>query len=160
MRTDVPIQVDPNQLIIYPGYTFCPTDEDVLHYLKQKAYGIPVLIDFILDQNVYEVPPWQLRRDVLYPVGEDQSIYYYSLVKRSGVTYSRLKRTVGDHGHWHMNGKRTDIFDDQGNVIGYKTALKFHQADGSSKGLPSEWLMTEFRLNYDNDGDSCKSQGL
>lgn len=99
----------------------------------------------------------KIAGDVLYPVGEDQSIYYYSLVKRSGVTYSRLKRTVGDHGHWHMNGKRTDIFDDQGNVIGYKTALKFHQADGSSKGLPSEWLMTEFRLNYDNDGDSCVS---
>lgn len=66
MRTDVPIQVDPNQLIIYPGYTFCPTDEDVLYYLKQKAYGIPVLIDFILDQNVYEVPPWQLRSMFLF----------------------------------------------------------------------------------------------
>ncbi|KAH7657349.1 NAC domain-containing protein [Dioscorea alata] len=65
MRTDVPIQVDPNQLIIYPGYTFCPTDEDVLYYLKQKTYGIPLPIDFILDQNVYEVPPWQLRSMLL-----------------------------------------------------------------------------------------------
>ncbi|KAJ0959750.1 hypothetical protein J5N97_000572 [Dioscorea zingiberensis] len=136
------------ELWIPPGFTFTPDDPTVIDYLKKKVDGVSnPHADLILEENIYAIPPWDLRKDVKYPLRGDCAIFYYALAERKGGKSQRLQRTVGDAGHWHMTGKRMDIVHG-GSVIGYKTALKFHLT-GSGKGVPSDWLMTEFRLNYE-----------
>ncbi|KAK2666080.1 hypothetical protein Ddye_004654 [Dipteronia dyeriana] len=125
------------------GYRFRPTDEElVVHYLKRKAFGLPLPASVIPDFDVFQVDPWSLPGDL------KEKRYFFG--KRVGNVVSdnkNCKRGAGS-GYWKYNGKDRQIVGSVGNreVVGVRKTMVFCQVKRAYETTKTRWVMHEYRL--------------
>ncbi|ERM98080.1 hypothetical protein AMTR_s00210p00022930 [Amborella trichopoda] len=42
------------------GVRFCPSDEELMYYLAWRHLGVPLPTNFILEEDLYHLDPWEL----------------------------------------------------------------------------------------------------
>ncbi|KAK9081173.1 hypothetical protein Syun_030536 [Stephania yunnanensis] len=140
------------------GFTFNPTDEELICYLEAKAKNSTLpFVDPIIDFDVYTAHhPSQLHMQQTLNVS---STHLYFYVEKSGIG-----RTAGN-GFWHANTGGAKVMNHLGEVIGYRTSLVYYMYDspvndekkdkviekedkkkGKSPSTKTNWIMNEFRL--------------
>ncbi|KAK3183860.1 hypothetical protein Dsin_031146 [Dipteronia sinensis] len=125
------------------GYRFRPTDEElVVHYLKRKAFGLPLPASVIPDFDVFQVDPWSLPGDL------KEKRYFFG--KRVGNVVSdnkNCKRGAGS-GYWKYIGKDRQIVGSVGSreVVGVRKTMVFCQVKRAREITKTRWVMHEYRL--------------
>ncbi|KAI9176856.1 hypothetical protein LWI28_007890 [Acer negundo] len=125
------------------GYRFRPTDEElVVHYLKRKAFGLPLPASVIPDFDVFQADPWSLPGDL------KEKRYFFG--KRVGNVVSdnkNCKRGAGS-GYWKYIGKDRQIVGSVGNreAVGVRKTMVFCQVKRAHEITKTRWVMHEFCL--------------
>ncbi|KAK9081175.1 hypothetical protein Syun_030538 [Stephania yunnanensis] len=153
------------------GFTFNPTDEELICYLEAKAKNSTLpFVDPIIDFDVYTAHhPSQLHMQQRLNVS---STHLYFYVEKSGIG-----RTAGN-GFWHANTGGTKVMNNLGEVIGYRTSLVYYMYDspvndekkdkviekedkkkGKSPSTKTNWIMNEFRLLSSKSKSMSSSKG-
>ncbi|KAL3531273.1 hypothetical protein ACH5RR_010595 [Cinchona calisaya] len=127
------------QVLLLPfGYRFFPSNDQVLHYLKQKILGGQLPSDIIPTIDVHGVDPDQL------PLSE----FKYGV---AGEWFFFTTRPAGDllteDGYWLPEDLPTEIEVDK-RIIGFKQFMAFYKGV-FPHGTKSNWTIYEFRLNPD-----------
>nr|XP_027075666.1 NAC domain-containing protein 41-like [Coffea arabica] len=130
---------DGKQVLNLPfGYRFYPTNDQVIHYLKQKILGGELPADIIPTIDVYSHNPDQLPLDK----------FKYGV---AGEWFFFTHRLAGDlpttDGYWSPAGLPAEIGLDN-RIIGFKQVVDFYWGH-SPNGTKSNWTMYEYRLNPD-----------
>nr|POE99860.1 nac domain-containing protein 19 [Quercus suber] len=88
-----------------------------------------------------------------------EKYYFFTMLNRVGGDESRVARTVGHYGAWHVSSTN-EVYDPKTQkLIGMKKLLNFkvYEKDGMSK---TEWIMHEFSLAGDSlegaDPELCR----
>ncbi|GMI86268.1 VND-interacting 2, NAC domain containing protein 83 [Hibiscus trionum] len=121
------------------GYRFHPTDEElVVHYLKRKAFNLPLPASVIPEFDVLQTDPWNLPGDV------KENKYVFS--KRYGNDSNNKCKRVAGRGYWKPIGKEKPILaSGTSQVIGMRKALVFCERKPSNE-TKTRWLLHQFRL--------------
>ncbi|RWR79368.1 NAC domain-containing protein 18-like protein [Cinnamomum micranthum f. kanehirae] len=142
------------------GYRFCPTDEELIHYLLLKNYGLELPSNQIKECNVYAFNPDQLPQDFNYALGNE--LYFFTTRERKYFNGSRPSRTAGD-GFWKATSVEQVIKGlDDTSIIGYKKKLVFYYKE-NNHNQKTDWQMHEYRIEK-TDGsagrESMKMDGF
>ncbi|GAB2284143.1 hypothetical protein Dimus_018611 [Dionaea muscipula] len=116
------------------GFRFCPTDEELLvHYLKRRAFSLPLPASVIPDFNVFHTDPWDLPGDLV------EKRYFFSKRK-----CSRIMPTGS--GFWKFIGKGKQIVASGSNqVVGTRRKLGFYMGK-HPHGSTTGWVMHQYHL--------------
>ncbi|KAK9145629.1 hypothetical protein Sjap_005532 [Stephania japonica] len=122
------------------GFTFNPTDEEIMGYLQAKASNIQLpFVEF----DVFTTHPTQLRMQQRLNATSTH-LYFY-------VTKSGRNRNAGN-GFWHASTGATAILNRKREVIGYRCMLVYYnnalntntkKRDRSEK---TRWILHEYTL--------------
>ena len=142
------------------GSKFNPEDDQLINlYLMKKVRGqsLGLLHDAMqYSGSVYgsaasngnpPLPPWEYcthEKALL----DYEKYYFFTMLNRVGGE-SRVARTVGNYGAWHVSSTN-EVYDPKTQkLIGMKKLLNFkvYEKDGMSK---TEWIMHEFSLAGDS----------
>ncbi|KAI3456219.1 hypothetical protein Pfo_012882 [Paulownia fortunei] len=116
-----------------PGFRFHPTDEELIHYLKNKVSSslIP-RASIIAEIDLYKLNPWELPEKAYFG---DSEWFCFSSRERKYPNGARPNRTAAS-GYWKATG--TD-----------KPILSSHASQylgRAPKGTKTNWMMYEYRL--------------
>ncbi|KAL6008833.1 hypothetical protein ACLOJK_022059 [Asimina triloba] len=120
-----------------PGYTFQPSDQELIGYVKRHVEGVPP--DVIPVANVYDVEPGDLHGAKTVE-GDWKCLYFLTKRKKRGI---RVNRQAGN-GSWKVLKKNTTVEDSQGNPIGLKGYLVYKSCKPSAS--EKNWYMNEYQL--------------
>uniref|UniRef100_A0A7N2M2V9 NAC domain-containing protein n=1 Tax=Quercus lobata TaxID=97700 RepID=A0A7N2M2V9_QUELO len=139
------------------GSKFNPEDDQLINlYLMKKVRGqsLGLLHDAMkYSGSVYgsngnpPLPPWEYCTHDKALL-DYEKYYFFTMLNRVGGE-SRVARTVGNYGAWHVSSTN-EVYDPKTQkLIGMKKLLNFkvYEKDGMSK---TEWLMHEFSLAGDS----------
>ncbi|KAG6588881.1 NAC domain-containing protein 83-like isoform X2 [Cucurbita moschata] len=117
------------------GYRFCPTDEELVeHYLKRKAFDLPLPASVIPDFDVFLTDP------SAFPGDFKEKRFFFSKQR------SLLRRNTGC-GIWKSTGKEKLIVNQGINkVVGLRKSLVFYESKVSERTATTRWVMHEYRL--------------
>ncbi|KAF2615937.1 hypothetical protein F2Q70_00007239 [Brassica cretica] len=120
-----------------PGFRFHPTDvELVRYYLKRKVLGKKLLVDAIVELDIYKFEPSDL------PVGILSGTSSATREKKYATGVRANRATEG--GYWKTTGKeRAVLCNDE--VVGKIKTLVYHVGK-SPRGDRTDWVMHEYRL--------------
>ncbi|KAK9131000.1 hypothetical protein Sjap_011487 [Stephania japonica] len=130
-------QMNNNLLPLPRGFTFNPTDEGIMRYLRAKVENIQLpFLDPILEFDVYAIEhPSQLFNPGL----NGTHLFFY--VKKSG-----RDRTAGN-GYWNASNGPIDVFNREGELIGQRRSLAYYNSKKrKSSAAKTKWIMNECRL--------------
>ncbi|ERM97194.1 hypothetical protein AMTRI_Chr01g126280 [Amborella trichopoda] len=137
-----------------PGFRFHPTDEElILHYLRNRAASNPCPVSIIAEVDIYKFDPWDLPAKAAF--GE-REWYFFSPRDRKYPNGERPNRAAAS-GYWKATGTDKPIVRSSSNnnnnhnnegkaIIGVKKALVFYKGR-PPKGIKTNWIMHEYRLN-------------
>ncbi|KAI3791232.1 hypothetical protein L2E82_04928 [Cichorium intybus] len=140
-----------SELNLPPGFRFHPTDEElIVHYLCRKSQSTAETVDvappppIIADVDLYKHEPWELPEMALFGTKE---WYFFTPRDRKYPNGSRPNRVTGN-GYWKATGADKPIKrkSDPNSIVGIKKALVFYAGKGT-KGIKTNWIMHEYRLN-------------
>jgi len=109
----------------YVGVKFRPTDQQLLHYLHCKTYGLPYFQGSVFDFDLYGgTEPWEIWK--LFEGIDGEDLYFFTKLKRSITNSGRLSahinRKIGlANATWSGENSPTPIFanDAEEQIIGY-----------------------------------------
>ncbi|KAK9145598.1 hypothetical protein Sjap_005501 [Stephania japonica] len=130
-------QMNNNLLQLPWGFTFNPTDEEIMRYLRAKVENIQLpFLDPIPEFDVYTVEhPSQLLNQGL------NEIHLFFYVKKSG----RYRRA--GNGYWNASAGPFDVFSREGELIGQRRSLVYHNSKKRKRSTAkTRWIMNEYRL--------------
>ncbi|XP_023644273.1 protein BEARSKIN1 [Capsella rubella] len=139
-----------------PGYKYEPNDKNLIetllgreHYFGENNNSL--LKFFIHQANIYESNPEQLS--VEYEKGNDTEWFFISErnKKKKGKGGINQKRG-GNGGYWHAKVATKDVYDGQGNIIGYKSPLTYYVGK-QPNGVKTDWLMHEYWVDHDQSDE-------
>ncbi|KAK9085558.1 hypothetical protein Sjap_025969 [Stephania japonica] len=100
------------------GFTFNPTDEEIMVYLQAKASNIQLpFVDPVVEFDVFTTHPTQLHMQQRLNATSTH-LYFY-------VTKSGRNRNAGN-GFWHASTGATAILNRKREVIGYRSMLVYY----------------------------------
>ncbi|KAL5797239.1 hypothetical protein ACOSQ2_002059 [Xanthoceras sorbifolium] len=123
------------------GYRFRPTDEElVVHYLKRKAFGLPLPASVIPHFDVFQAHPWALPGDL------KEKRYFFG--KRNGNVGGKNCKIGAGSGYWKYIGKDRQIVGSGGNreAVGLRKTLVFCEGKRAHHETKTRWVMHEYRL--------------
>ncbi|KAG5140897.1 hypothetical protein JHK84_034665 [Glycine max] len=154
---------------MFPGFRFCPTDEELIsYYLRKKMDGHQESVQVISEVELCKYEPWDLpdnMGDDFVPVTSswvtvtavkigdvmaksfiqsDNEWFFFSPRGRKYPKGSQSKRAT-ECGYWKATGKERNVKSGS-NVIGTKRTLVFHLGR-APKGERTEWIMHEYCIN-------------
>lgn len=137
-----------------PGFRFHPTDVELfMYYLKRKVLGKKIPVDAIAEVNIYNFPPWDLKKEAC-PWIKDLKWYFFCPRVRKYATGSRTKRST-EFGFWKTTGKdRLVIYN--GRPVGMIKSLIFHRQGSERNSERTDWVMHEYRL----EDEDLKTKGV
>ena len=115
---------------IPPGFRFCPSDQELIYYLKMKAKGLSFQPwnDVVLEKNLYsqnaapwmlfnDDDPWQVSSKVDAAAGkiyEEKVLYIVTKLVKIGSN-----KTIRSVGSWTWDGAtgKTNVWNNQGQVM-------------------------------------------
>ncbi|KAK9138191.1 hypothetical protein Sjap_008785 [Stephania japonica] len=126
------------------GFTFNPTDEEIMGYLQAKASNIQLpFVDPVVEFDVFTTHPTQLHtQQRLNATGTH--LYFY-------VTKSGKNRSAGN-GFWLASTGATAILNRKREVIGYRSMLVYYNnalntnTKKRDKSAKTKWIMHEYTL--------------
>ncbi|KAH0931297.1 hypothetical protein HID58_008414 [Brassica napus] len=126
-----------------PGFRFHPTDvELVRYYLKRKVLGKKLLVDAIVEIDIYKFEPSDLP-DKSYIKSGDLKWHFFCPREKKYATGVRANRAT-EGGYWKTTGKeRAVMCNDE--VVGKIKTLVYHVGK-SPRGERTDWVMHEYRL--------------
>ncbi|KAJ0260696.1 NAC domain-containing protein 82 [Hirschfeldia incana] len=126
-----------------PGFRFHPTDvELVRYYLKRKVLGKKLLVDAIVELDIYKFEPSDLP-DKSYIKSGDLKWHFFCPREKKYATGVRANRAT-ECGYWKTTGKeRTVLCSDE--VVGKIKTLVYHVGK-SPRGERTDWVIHEYRL--------------
>ncbi|XLU67816.1 hypothetical protein S245_026869 [Arachis hypogaea] len=134
---------------IFPGFRFCPTDEELIsYYLRKKLDGDEDSVQVISKLELCTFEPWDLPGKSF--IQSDTEWFFFSPRGRKYPNGSQSKRAT-ECGYWKATGKERIVKSGQ-DVIGTKRTLVFHLGR-APKGERTEWIMHEYCVN-DKSQDS------
>ncbi|TYJ98496.1 NAC domain-containing protein 105-like protein [Cucumis melo var. makuwa] len=135
-----------NPSLLPVGYTFCPTDEELLtFYLYHKIMGdfIPPIMLPVIDIYTQEPPQiWEQCGGV-----EGRDVHFFTTLKKRK---SRIIRKVGSNGAmWSGESKATKVFSHDNTLVG--TFKRFHYENSKMTKVDDcnniySWIMYEYTL--------------
>ncbi|XP_028756782.1 NAC domain-containing protein 40-like [Neltuma alba] len=134
---------------MFPGFRFCPTDEELIsYYLRKKLDGHEESVHVISEVEICKYEPWDLPAKSF--IQSDNEWFFFSPRGRKYPNGSQSKRAT-ECGYWKATGKERNVKSGS-NVIGTKRTLVFHLGR-APKGERTEWIMHEYCVN-DKSQDS------
>ncbi|KAL4359621.1 hypothetical protein AHAS_Ahas08G0095700 [Arachis hypogaea] len=128
---------------IFPGFRFCPTDEELIsYYLRKKLDGDEDSVQVISKLELCTFEPWDLPGKSF--IQSDTEWFFFSPRGRKYPNGSQSKRAT-ECGYWKATGKERIVKSGQ-DVIGTKRTLVFHLGR-APKGERTEWIMHEYCVN-------------
>lgn len=128
-----------------PGFRFHPTDAElVVQYLKRKVQSYPLPASIIPEVDVCKSDPWDLPG-----VSEQEESYFFSTREVKYPNGNGSNRATGS-GYWKATGLDKQITH-QDQIVGMKKTLVFYTGK-PPKGLRTDWIMHEYRLNPSSQG--------
>ncbi|CAN7005167.1 unnamed protein product [Brassica rapa subsp. trilocularis] len=126
-----------------PGFRFHPTDvELVRYYLKRKVLGKKLLVDAIVEIDIYKFEPSDLP-DKSYIKSGDLKWHFFCPREKKYATGVRANRAT-EGGYWKTTGKeRAVMCNDE--VVGKIKTLVYHVGK-SPRGERTGWVMHEYRF--------------
>ncbi|OMP05750.1 No apical meristem (NAM) protein, partial [Corchorus capsularis] len=120
------------------GVRFCPDEKEVIfsHYLCPRIKGEPTPYAF-KEIDIYKKEPWNLfewNKDS----PQTESFWVFTRLRRKGG--SKTDRVAGC-GSWNNKGKRNDVMDSKGRLLGYERYFIFTAKKDSLK-----WMMHEYSV--------------
>ncbi|XP_059314905.1 NAC domain-containing protein 40 [Lycium ferocissimum] len=137
--------------IMFPGFRFCPTDEELIsYYLKKKVEGSDNCGEVISEVEIWKHEPWDLPAQSI--IQSDNEWFFFSPRGRKYPNGSQSKRAT-ESGYWKATGKERNVKSGS-NMIGTKRTLVFH-IGRAPKGQRTQWIMHEYCMTGNsNDQDS------
>ncbi|KAJ1395523.1 NAC domain [Sesbania bispinosa] len=134
---------------MFPGFRFCPTDEELIsYYLRKKLDGHEESVQVISEVELCKYEPWDLPAKSF--IQSDNEWFFFSPRGRKYPNGSQSKRAT-ECGYWKATGKERNVKSGS-NIIGTKRTLVFHLGR-APKGERTEWIMHEYCIN-DKSQDS------
>nr|QSD99849.1 NAC family transcription factor [Melilotus albus] len=134
---------------MFPGFRFCPTDEELIsYYLRKKLDGHEESVQVISEVELCKYEPWDLPAKSF--IQSDNEWFFFSPRGRKYPNGSQSKRAT-DCGYWKATGKERNVKSGS-SVIGTKRTLVFHLGR-APKGERTEWIMHEYCVS-DRSPDS------
>ncbi|KAI4322456.1 hypothetical protein L6164_022149 [Bauhinia variegata] len=128
---------------MFPGFRFCPTDEELIsYYLAKKLDGHEESVQVISEVEICRFEPWDLPAKSF--IQSENEWFFFSPRGRKYPNGSQSKRAT-EHGYWKATGKERNVKSGN-NVIGTKRTLVFHLGR-APKGERTEWIMHEYCVN-------------
>ncbi|KAK9145628.1 hypothetical protein Sjap_005531 [Stephania japonica] len=126
------------------GFTFNPTDEEIMVYLQAKASNIQLpFVDPVVEFDVFTTHPTQLHMQQRLNATSTH-LYFY-------VTKSGRNRSAGN-GFWHASTGATAILNRKREVIGYRSMLVYYNNALNSntkkrhRSEKTRWILHEYTL--------------
>ncbi|KAK9138171.1 hypothetical protein Sjap_008765 [Stephania japonica] len=126
------------------GFTFNPTDEEIMGYLQAKASNIQLpFVDPIVEFDVFTTHPTQLHTQ------QAQCYRYPPLLLRYE---EREKSLESGNGFWLASTGATAILNRKREVIGYRSMLVYYNnalntnTKKRDKSAKTKWIMHEYTL--------------
>ncbi|KAF5204205.1 hypothetical protein FRX31_006207 [Thalictrum thalictroides] len=137
-------------LLLPPGFTFRPTDIELLtYYLYKKIHGDQDLPNMIVERKLYgkEAPePWKIFDEGSTTTAVEEVKYFYTwAIKKHGSKKNYFDRVCGQ-GKWKMD-KTDPILDSENRLLGFKKLFSFDNFDKDKYG---SWVLWEYTLNTNN----------
>uniref|UniRef100_A0A9I9CVH4 NAC domain-containing protein n=1 Tax=Cucumis melo TaxID=3656 RepID=A0A9I9CVH4_CUCME len=138
--------MDPSMLPL--GFTFCPTDEELLgYYLFNKVLGeqAPLLELPVIDLYIHEPSEiWQKCGGV-----DKQDVYFFTTLKKKK---SRIIRKVGSNGNtWSCENRARQVFSSTIDHLLLGSVKRFHYQKPKAKDCTDindcTWIMYEYTLD-------------
>ncbi|KAI4334197.1 hypothetical protein L6164_018916 [Bauhinia variegata] len=128
---------------MFPGFRFCPTDEELIsYYLSKKLDGHEESVQVIPEVEICRYEPWDLPAKSF--IQSENEWFFFSPRGRKYPNGSQSKRAT-ECGYWKATGKERNVKSGS-NVIGTKRTLVFHLGR-APKGERTEWIMHEYCIN-------------
>ncbi|CAL0332150.1 unnamed protein product [Lupinus luteus] len=128
---------------MFPGFRFCPTDEELIsYYLKKKLDGHEDSVQVISEVELCNFEPWDLPAKSF--IQSDNEWFFFSPRGRKYPNGTQSKRAT-EYGYWKATGKERNVKSGP-NVIGTKRTLVFHLGR-APKGERTEWIMHEYCIS-------------
>nr|UNP37106.1 NAC family transcription factor [Larix gmelinii var. olgensis] len=150
-----------------PGFRFHPTDEElVCYYLrgkvsestsksKSKSKSKTVYLNAITDIDLYKYDPSDLPA-MSYLQGGDRQWFFFTEGNRKKYSNGSRKNRATEGGHWKTTCKDRPVLSES-SLVGMKKTLVFLRGR-SPHAVRTNWMMYEYRLVNDEDGESSRSE--
>ncbi|GER25327.1 NAC domain-containing protein [Striga asiatica] len=140
-----------------PGFRFHPTDEELVdYYLRRKVTSRNIDLDVIKDVDLYKIEPWDLQELCRLGREEQSDWYFFSHKDKKYPTGTRTNRATSA-GFWKATGRDKAIYSKH-DLIGMRKTLVFYKGRAPN-GQKSDWIMHEYRLESDENGNSGQEEG-
>ncbi|CAA0835564.1 NAC domain-containing protein 7 [Striga hermonthica] len=140
-----------------PGFRFHPTDEELVdYYLRRKVTSRNIDLDVIKDVDLYKIEPWDLQELCRLGREEQSDWYFFSHKDKKYPTGTRTNRATSA-GFWKATGRDKAIYSKH-DLIGMRKTLVFYKGRAPN-GQKSDWIMHEYRLESDENGNSSQEEG-
>ncbi|KAM1406265.1 hypothetical protein ACFXTH_000952 [Malus domestica] len=132
-------------VILLPGFKFCPTDELlVCYYLKNKIQGTDSHFRSVIPEiDVSKYEPWDIP--AFFPEVHEKEWFFFSRPKYKDINKPRRNRTTYKGFYKSTGGEREIRAEESQAVIGKKRFLTFHEGRARGpKATKTDWVIHEF----------------
>ncbi|KAM1819322.1 hypothetical protein ACFX15_000933 [Malus domestica] len=132
-------------VILLPGFKFCPTDELlVCYYLKNKIQGTDSHFRSVIPEiDVSKYEPWDIP--AFFPEVQEKEWFFFSRPKYKDINKPRRNRTTYKGFYKSTGGEREIRAEESQAVIGKKRFLTFHEGRARGpKATKTDWVIHEF----------------